>query len=84
MFEYDFVEIQFNMFSKAKQDYRAIIAEKAALGWRLAHFTRLPSQESGNGEALEMIFERPYQGPQDATRADGPEWLTPAKPAELH
>lgn len=80
MYEYEFEEVMFGTFGKAKAAHRELIRERAAQGWRLAHFALIPSNTSGTGEALELIFERPYRGPQDATRADGPDELGTGAP----
>lgn len=79
-FEYDFATITFGILGKPQPNYQEVIRARAAAGWRLVQMVRLPTDQ------VELVFERPSRGPQDATRADGPEqqWnlSSSAPPAE--
>lgn len=46
-----------------------VIARRAAEGWRFCQI--FPSSHAEDAP-LQVVFERPARGPQDAVRADGP------------
>jgi hypothetical protein len=67
MFEYKFVRIDASVGlfgAKVSADYREVILQHAAEGWRLAHVLgpgTLPIKPGS--PAFELIFERPKEGP---------------------
>ncbi|WIY83057.1 DUF4177 domain-containing protein [Propionimicrobium sp. PCR01-08-3] len=69
MYEYAFELVPFTLLLKPKVDYAEVTRQYAEQGWRLAHVVSVPSNE-GNGQAIQLVFERPSKGPQDVTRAD--------------
>lgn len=63
-YEYEFVTIElkvrsFTTATEPTADYREIVAERAAGGWRLVAAFNPGTQPAGSGGGIELVFERP-------------------------
>ncbi|MEO1497285.1 MAG: DUF4177 domain-containing protein [Planctomycetota bacterium] len=66
-YEYDFVRVKlrsktFSLTKVAERDYRQIIAERAAEGWRFVQVFAPGLSLYGDPWHFELIFERPVGG----------------------
>ncbi|AIQ14967.1 protein of unknown function [Paenibacillus sophorae] len=59
MYKYEFVSISVGTLSgKLKEDYRQVIEQHSARGWKLHSIVPMPVLAGGQVSTLELIFER--------------------------